>query len=93
MPDCVLLHTMMGSSVTPTAAECLNWSVTEVKSAGVPQACGLGQALLGSVERAPFPADLESPGRGNVLLTFARTTGVLNCGSRWQHLELDIRWP
>lgn len=42
MPDCVLLHTMMGSSVTPTAAECLNWSVTEVKSA-VPQVCALAR--------------------------------------------------
>lgn len=93
MPDCVLLHTMMGSSVNPTAAECLNWSVTEVKSAGVPQACGLGQALLGNVEKAPFPADLESPGERMVLLTLARTTEVLSCGSRWQHVELDIRWP
>lgn len=62
MPDCVLLHTMMGSSVNPTAAECLNWSVTEVKSAGVPQVCGLGQALLGNVEKAPFHADLENWG-------------------------------
>lgn len=48
--------------MNPTLAECLNLnrSVTEMNPAGVPQACGLGQALLGNVEKALSCADLEN---------------------------------